>query len=205
MTFDFLVTKEQTLALPQSLSMFCICVLALMAKGSGILPLVSLLTKVSGAVPACPLCPHLEELQGTEKTNCSPLSTVSRELQTSLLLPSVRLQGSDKPACFSCPSGGMQVFSLGYRHACPSPPPSGKAMPGKPIFLPAQITRGAAGCSSLLLLDTNTHLQEHNSPYTGLHPKAGAPSQQRSGWDRHAMFCSVSCTDSNYLQTHTKF
>lgn len=125
---------------------------------------MSLLTKVSQAAPARPLCPCLEELQGTEQRSCSPLSAVSRELKTSLLLPSVRLQGSDKTARSSCPPGGRQVSWLwslpGYRHVSPSPLPSGKAMPGKPIFLPAQIIRQPqadllSSCSALTLTCRN--------------------------------------------------
>lgn len=38
---------------------------------------------------------------------------------------------------------------LGHRHTRPFPPPSGRAVPGKPIILAAQIARKAAGCSSL--------------------------------------------------------
>lgn len=159
---------------------------------------MSLLTKVSQAAPARPLCPRLEELQGTEQRSCSLLSAVSRELQTSLLLPSVRLQGSDKTARSSCPPGGRQVSWLwslpGYRHASPSPLPSGKAMPEKLIFLPAQIIRAAAGWSSHLLLHADAHLQERILLRAELHPKAGAPSQQESGWTVwvvHTMVCAV--------------
>lgn len=76
----------------------------------GSLILGLLLTHVSWAVPVC--LPPLGELQGTEKLSCLLSSAVSRGFQTSLLLPSVRLQGGDKTACSLCPSWGRQISSL---------------------------------------------------------------------------------------------
>jgi len=207
MVSNFLAAKEKTLALPQSLSVFRRHVLTRMAKRSGILTLVSLPTEIPRAAPACPLCLHLEELQGTEQLSCSPLSSVSRELQTILLLPSMRHQGGDKTACSSCPSGGTEVFSLqsllGYRHAFWSPPPSCKAMPGKPVFPPAQITRGAAGCSSLVLLHADARRNiTHSVPGPTL--RQGSLTARvrldRVG-HKHCVLCCVSWVQITFKQT----